>query len=424
MRTLGDGDPKGAAGFTRREFLQVGVGAGSLAPLALAAGKAVARATPEQAGERAVILLLLVGGPSQLETWDPKPDAPAEVRGPFRSIATSVPGVRVNEFLPKLARRMDRLTLIRSVHHDDAPIHEAGFQLLQTGRVGRPGAEAPHAGSLAARVLGASGEAPPFVVLPSALGNTGVGISHGQGAGPLGPPFEPFLLDDDPAATAFDPGAARTRARRFVQTTTGRPLVTQTRNRAFDLSGEHDALRNAYGRNPFGQSCLLARRLVEAGSRLVAVNMVPTVFHQVSWDCHGARPFSTLDDYRRALLPTLDAAFSTLLDDLDRLGRLDSTLVVAAGEFGRTPRINASGGRDHWPGVWSVALAGGGTRGGQVIGSSDATASAPSDRPVPLTSLHATIVRGLGLDPSGSIELADGSRLPLSHGATVEEAFG
>jgi hypothetical protein len=412
-------------GVTRREFLLGGGGAGGLGALGLTlTGRAVAEASGRTA-DRAVIVLLLVGGPSQLETWDPKPEAPAEIRGPFRSIATSVPGVRINEHLPKLARRMDRITLIRSVHHDDAPIHEAGFQLLQTGRIGRPGEEAPHAGAWAARLLGASGGVPPFVVLPGPVGNTGVGISHGQGSGPLGPSCEPFVLDDDPASPRFDPAAAQDRARRFLQTSTGRPAGAPRRNPAFDLAGERDALRDTYGRNPFGQSCLLARRLVEAGARMVTVNMVPTVFHRVSWDCHGSRPFSTLDDYRRELLPALDAAFSALIDDLDRRGRLDSTLVVAAGEFGRTPRINASGGRDHWPGVWSVALAGGGTRGGLVVGSSDAIASAPADRPVTLPELHATIVRSLGLDPAGSIELADGSCLPLAGGAkAIAEVFG
>jgi hypothetical protein len=137
---------------------------------------------------------------------------------------------------------------------------------------------------------------------------------------------------------------------------------------AFQLAEERDALRDAYGRNTFGQSCLLARRLVEAGVRLVTVNMFETVFNKVTWDCHGAAPFSTLDDYSGHLLPALDQALSALLDDLGAHGLLDSTMVVATGEFGRTPKLNAAGGRDHWPGVWSALLAGGGVRGGQVVG--------------------------------------------------------
>lgn len=399
MHTEGGGESRGKQGVTRRGFLQAGAGAGGLGALGLAGAVGRAEAASTASPERAVILLLLVGGPSQLETWDPKPDAPEGVRGPFRSIATSVPGVRINEFLPRIARRMDRLSLVRSLHHAEAPIHEAGFQLLQTGRVGRPGHEGPHIGALAAQASGEGRSVPPFVVLPDRLGNTGVGISHGQGAGRLGPDAEPFHVEADPAAGDYDPQAVRRRARQFLKTSTRRPVESSRGGTdPFDLSGEPEALRDAYGRNSFGQCCLLARRLVEAGTRFVTVNMRTSVFHQVSWDCHGCRPFSTLDDYRRVLLPTLDAAFSTLVDDLDRCGRLEETLVVAAGEFGRTPKINASGGRDHWPGVWSAALAGGGVQGGRVIGSSDATASAPADRPVPLAELHATIVHRLGLD--------------------------
>ena len=163
-----------------------------------------------------MILLMMVGGPSQLETFDPKPDAPGEVRGPFRSIATAVPGVRVVEHLPGIARRMGRLTLIRSLHHDAAPIHETGLQLLGTGRLCRLDDDHPHLGSVAARRLGRSGGLPPFVILPGPIGNTGVGIPHGQSAGPLGPSFEPFVLGADPASPGFDPAAAFDRARRFL----------------------------------------------------------------------------------------------------------------------------------------------------------------------------------------------------------------
>jgi hypothetical protein len=371
-------------GWTRRDFLRVG-GLGAL-------GVTLADAAPllasSSSSERAVILLLLVGGPSQLETWDPKPDAPAEVRGPFGSIATKVEGIRISEHLPRLARRMDRLTLIRSMHHDAAPIHETGFQLLQTGRLCRLGDEAPHIGSVVARLRGARNDRPPFVVLPGPLGNTGVGVSHGQTAGDLGSSFEPVYLPAD------------------------------------DLSDEPETIREAYGRNAFGQSCLKARRLVEAGVRFVTVNMFSTVFNQLSWDCHGGRPFSTLDDYARELLPNFDRAFSALIDDLDSRGLLDATLVVAAGEFGRSPKLNAAGGRDHWPDVWSVTLAGGGTTGGQVIGASDDQAAYPADRPVHPAELLATIYRSLGLDPAQGLTLADGRSLKLLEGvAPITEAF-
>jgi hypothetical protein len=325
---------------------------------------------------------MLVGGPSQLETFDPKPDAPREVRGPFGSIATRVPGVRVNEFLPECARRMDRLALVRSLHHDASPIHETGCQLVQTGGICRLGEEQPHIGSVVAQAWGARNGMPPFIVLPTPIGRTGVGLSHGQTAGTLGPEFEPLFIDrtDEP------PPAVR---------------------RALELAGEPSRLRDAYGRTTFGASCLRARRLVEAGVRVVTVNMFETVFNRVTWDAHGARPFSALDDYKRELLPTFDRAFSALVDDLENKGLIDSTLVVATGEFGRTPKLNHAGGRDHWPGVWTAVLAGGGTHGGQVLGASNARAAEPADRPVTPSELLATISRGLGVDTARIVAIGD-----------------
>jgi uncharacterized protein (DUF1501 family) len=228
------------------------------------------------------------------------------------------------------------------------------------------------------------------------MGNTGVGLSHGQTAGDLGSAFEPFYLGADPSADA--PEAVRA---------------------AFDLASEPARTREAYGISAFGRNCLLARRLVEAGARVVTVNMFETVFNRVTWDCHGARPFSTLDDYRRELLPGFDAAFTALLDDLTRSGRLGSTLVVATGEFGRSPRINASGGRDHWPGAWSALLAGGGVRGGQVIGATDAHAAEPADRTVKTTELLTTIYSSLDLDPAEVL----GARAAQESWLPITEAF-
>jgi hypothetical protein len=336
-------------------------------------------------------------------TWDPKPDAPAEIRGPFGSIATAVPGVRVGEHLPRLARRLDRLTLIRSLHHDAAPIHETGYQLLQTGRLCRLGHEHPHAGSVAARLLGARHGVPPFVVLPRPIDNTGVAVSHGQTSGSLGPEFAPFSLGAGETGPRAIPGRVR---------------------EALDVSLERGRTREAYGSTAFGDDCLRARRLVEAGARFVTVNMYDTVFHRVSWDCHGSQPFCTLQDCANEVLPTFDAAFSALIDDLEGRGLLASTLVVATGEFGRTPRLNASGGRDHWPGVWSAAAAGGGLSGGTVVGASDRRAAEPTDRPVSPASLLATMYRCLGIDPARTLSLADGSTLTLADGASpIAEAF-
>jgi uncharacterized protein (DUF1501 family) len=376
--------------ISRREFLQAG-GLG-LATCGVALPTGGRRTIPDSGPGRSAILLLLVGGPSQLETFDPKPDAPAEVRGPFQSIATRIPGIRVSEHLPRLAARMDRVALVRSVHHDAAPIHETGLQLLQTGRLCSAGEEFPHLGSVIARIVGSNRPTAASVILPGPIASTGIDIPHGQSAGCLGASFDPTFL-------------APYRA-------------------AFALSRESDRARDAYGRTPFGDHCLLARRLVESGVAVVTVNMYDTVFDRISWDAHGAGPFTTFDDYARTVLPTFDRAYCALLDDLERAGRLDRTLVVAGGEFGRTPRINASGGRDHWPGVWSVALAGGGIRGGQAIGASDPLASEPVDRPVALPDLLATIYRSLGIDPNSSTTTETGRPFRLiEHGGPLRELF-
>ncbi|WP_337174859.1 DUF1501 domain-containing protein, partial [Paludisphaera sp.] len=313
---------------------------------------------------RSVILLMLVGGPSQLETFDPKPDAAEDVRGPFGSIATRLPGVRVCEHLPGVAARMDKLALIRSLHHDQAPIHETGLQLMQTGRFSRDG-EHPHFGAVASSRSGRPDGPPRFAVLPGPIGDTGVQMPRGQSAGVLGERHGPTFLDPDADLA---------------------------------LAAEPPRLREAYGETRFGRSCLAARRLVEAGSRVVTVNMHDTVFGRVSWDCHGYRPFSSMDDYRSEVLPTFDRAFSALIDDLDARGLLATTLVAAVGEFGRTPRINERGGRDHWPGVWSGVMAGGGVQGGRVVGASDARAAEPIDRPVTPGEWLATIRMTLGID--------------------------
>lgn len=394
MATSGRKGVGPVAALSRRDFLRTsGLG---VAGLALADS---ARASAHSADEAAVILLMLVGGPSQLETFDPKPDVPNEVRGPFGTIATALPGVRLGEHLPCLARRMDKLTLIRSLHHDAAPIHETGHQLIQTGRLCRTDREWPHLGSVAARLLGPRGGMPPFVVLPDPIGNTGVGVSHGQGAGFLGAGSAPFVVGSDPVRPGFDPRAIGDRAG------VG-PL-------AFDLDSERPATRDAYGRTTFGQSCLLARRLVEAGSRFVVVNMYKTVFGRPSWDVHGRQPFSTFDDYRNTVLPTFDRAFSALIDDLEHRGRLGSTLVVATGEFGRAPKLNPFGGRDHWPAVWSAALAGGGTTGGRVVGASDRQGAEPADRPITPAELAATIYQSLGIDPSATLPIPGAEPIAL-----------
>ncbi len=396
---------------SRRDALRLGgLGLGWLGSGAAVLDARAAAALPR---ERSVILLLLVGGPSQLETWDPKPNARSEVRGPFGTIATRCPGVRICEHLPRLATRMDRLAIIRSLHHDESPIHETGCQLLQTGRLCRAGEESPHFGSVVAHLAGSRNGLPASVMVPGPIHTTGIDIPHGQTSGWLEPGCAPFSISADPAGPHFDARSLLNRARARSSEAGSVPAGEN----AFDLAAEPSQIRDEYGRTTLGQSCLLARRLVEGGVRVITVNMFETVFNRITWDCHGGAPFSTLGDYARVLLPDLDRAFAALIDDLERRGRLESTLVVAAGEFGRTPWLNAAGGRDHWPGVWSVAMAGGGVRAGHVIGASDADAAYPADRPVAPQELLATIYHNLGVDASQYLGRADGPSFALVPGA-------
>src|SRR5262245_21558878 len=427
--------------LSRRDFLRAGsLGAGAVG-LTLAD---LDQARAASGAGTSCILLFLVGGPSQLDTWDLKPAAPDTVRGPFRPIRTNVPGIDICEHFPRMARLADRYAIVRSVHHDEAPIHETGHQLMQTGRLCRGGVEQPHIGAVVSHLRGPQAAGvPPFVVLPRPLGNTGVSVSHGQGAGYLGETHEPFYLqtnaDDLDPARLGEPKAllkAVDDAHRALDASgyllardphaeaLGQLLESHTK-RAFAIAAERDELRTRYGWNTFGQSCLLARRLVEHGARLVTVNMFDSVFNQITWDCHadgGALP-ARLEDYQEMLCPMFDQAYSALLDDLAQRGRLETTLVVAMGEFGRTPTLNPRGGRDHWPGVWSVRFAGGGVRGGQVIGASDATGAEPKDRPVSPAEIAASIYTALGVALSTRLPGADGQAVPLCDAVPIGELF-
>lgn len=352
--------PRRTCSFDRRDFLK----AGSLAAGASLLDAAALEAAPRRrATAKRCIVLVLTGGPSQLDTFDPKPDAPSDYRGPFKTTASSVPGVRLCEHLPRTARRMQHLALLRSLHHEAAPVHETGMQLLQTGRLCTEESETPHFGAVLARLLGPNepGVA-PFVLLPAPLGSMGLNVSRGQGAGHLGSDHSPVI----PRRTPLD-----------------------------------SATRERYGRSAFGDDCARALCLVERGARCAVVNMFDSITDRVTWDCHAIQPHlpSTLNDYRRTLCPAFDSAFAALLDDLRDRGLFDETLVVTLGEFGRTPRLNDSGGRDHWPGVWSIVLAGGGVRGGQVIGASDRLGAEPAQRPVRPAEVVATVYHAHGIDP-------------------------
>jgi hypothetical protein len=386
--------------LSRRDFFRVGAASAGAAGLTLAGGGI---ASESRGGDSNLIVLFLVGGPSQLDSWDMKPSAPSTVRGPFQPIATNVTGIQICEHFPRMARMANRYAIVRSVHHTAAPIHETGQQLMQTGRLFRLGQEYPHYGSVLGHVRGPQRSAvPPFVLLPGPIGSTGVSISHGQCAGPLGLACEPWTTAA--SSLALQPDGFR---------------------KALDIRRDTDSALSRYSRHEFGQACLQARRLVEAGVRCVTVNMFDTVFDRPTWDCHAdsGSLASSLRDYRQTVCPMFDQAYTALLEDLSDRGMLGSTLVVAMGEFGRTPHLNARGGRDHWPGVWSILLAGGGIRGGRIVGSSDALGAEPKDRPVTPAEVAATIYHALGIDPHMMLPGPDGRPCRLVDANPVTELF-
>ncbi len=380
------------SGLRRRDILSAvplpALGLGMTGLLRANANGAVAHTRPDAN----CILLMLVGGPSQLDTFDMKPEAPSAVRGPYRPIKTNIPGIEISEIFSRTAKQADKFAIIRSMHHSAIPMHDAGHQLMQTGRLFEDGIEYPHIGCVLSRLCGSKSGAPFHVLLPGPIVNTGGDLPHGQSAGFLGEEYDPFTPE---------PASPRPRS------------VLAGTSQAFDLTREPESVRERYGRNRFGQSCLLARRLVEAGTRFVTVNMFQTVFNEITWDIHGSKPFSPIGGYAGRVGPMFDMAYSALLQDLAERGWLQSTMVVATGEFGRTPKINAAGGRDHWPQCWSMLMAGGGVRGGQVIGASDEIASAPKERPTTPAEVAATIYHGFGIDPATELRRPCGQRLPL-----------
>jgi len=365
QRTL---DAPGA--LRRRDVLQAGLLGFSLAELPLLAAPSPVRLDEDLN----VILLMLVGGPSQLDTWDMKPEAPSEIRGPYRPIKTNVAGLEISEIFPRMAHHADKYAIVRAMHHNASATHDAGHQLMQTGRVFEGDACDPHAGCVAAKLMGDRGGVPAHVLLPRPIGATGGNLPHGQDAGFLGCELDPFVPR---AGLGSDPAPLR---------------------EALYLGSESNHSLHRYGRNRFGRSCLRAKRLVRSGVRFVTVNMFETVFDEVTWDIHGAEPFTHMEALGDRVGPMFDNAYASLLEDLDRAGELDRTLVVAGGEFGRTPKINPCGGRDHWTQCWSMLFAGGGVRGGQVIGESDAIGAEPKNRPTSPAEVVATIYQALGID--------------------------
>jgi hypothetical protein len=432
-------------GLRRRDFLH----AGSLASLGLGLnqlfGLKALGATDNSKADVNCIMLMLIGGPSQLDTWDMKPNAPAEIRGPYKPIKTNVSGIEISENFPRMAKHADKYALIRSVYHTAAAVHDTGHQMMQTGRLFQGGIEYPHIGCVLAKLKGPNGDVPPHVLMPHPIGNTGGNMPHGQSAGFLGKTFDPFVLNADPSDPNFKVPdmlppdyltALRVDRRRnwremidhtvskFETSQDARLLdatfhqaytlmSSQKAREAFELAKEPEDVRQRYGLNRFGQSCLLARRLIEAGVRFVTVNMFETVFDEITWDIHGSKPFSPISCYRDLVGPMFDHAYSSLLEDLRNRRLLDNTMIVAMGEFGRTPKVNPAGGRDHWPQCWTILMAGGGIKGGQVIGASDDIGASPKDRPTSPGQVAATIYHALGVPLELELPGAQGRPIPL-----------
>lgn len=450
-------------GLARRDFLKVGaLGVGGLTlPGLLRARAAAAGVAPHGVRQaKAVLLLWMGGGPSHFETFDPKPDAPEAYRGPSRAISTNVPGIRIHEWLPRMAKLADRYTIIRSLSHGENG-HTAADHWMQTGykygapdSQGNPAQAAPFFGTVLARQLGARGSLPANVSIKT-YGRYGIGgfnYVYYDRPERIGPALTPlritgdektgYVLNDLPLAegVTLDRLARRSRLALAVDQSVrladaqgaaaemdlfqrkAYDLVTGADARsAFDLQAEPAALRDRYGRNGFGQGFLLARRLIEKGIPVVAVSTG-------NWDTHGnlqGIPIGALERMRDHLCPTLDQAYSALLTDMHERGLLQETLVLWMGEFGRSPKVEgADQGRDHWGRSMSVVAAGGGVPGGQVIGSTTPDGGEPDDRPLRPLDLIATIYHKLGIAPDTILLDAQNRPWDIAGGGTVIRELG
>ena len=439
-------------GLRRRSFLQIGMaGMTSLSLPAILRAKESAAAKKDTS----LILIWLDGGPSHHDTYDPKPDAPTQYAGIWRPIHTNVPGFDITEMFPLQARIADKFSVVRSVHHDSGG-HFVGGHWMLTGRgdltTGTNASRYPFFGSIATKILGARQPGMPAnVAIPYAMS---IGLRPGYfGANYLGQQYDPFQTESDPNLVNFqirnlklsqNMTANRLEDRRSLQRTFDTlrrdadhsgmisamdrfeqqafDLVTGTKARkAFDIGSEDPRLRDKYGRNTWGQSTLLARRLVEAGSTVVSC-------HFGGWDSHWNHQ-GTMENH----LPRVDQAVSSLFEDLERRGMLDQVLVVVMGEFSRTPKMNNGGnggpalskgtpGRDHWGNALSVVMGGGGIKGGQIVGSTNRLGEVPKDRPLRPGDIHHTIFRILGVDPTLNFVNHSGRPIPaIDHGAVIDE---
>ena len=449
-------------GIHRRELLQVGFS--GLLGLGMAdvlgARPAVAGTVKGGPKAKSVILVFMTGAPAHQDIWDINMERPREYRGEARSIKTNVPGIEISEYLPRLAKLADRYSIVRSMYHNNN-VHEFGTHLVLTGvdqippgaRHFATRADWPAMGSIVSFARPSTNGLPSAVILPTYL-NNGYGFS-GQTGGIMGSRFDPWVIDKDPSQPGFrvpdlqpSPGmtADRLANRRSLlahvdrqrqdlegvfevrqleetQTRAFTSLTSPKTRDAFDLSQETDATRERYGKHMFGQSLLLARRLVQAGVGLIQANMG----HMNNWDTHT----DNFGQLKNRLLPPFDAAFSALLEDLSQRGLLEETLVIAVGEFGRTPKVgtdngggitNASG-RDHWGGVFSAVFAGAGVQGGRIVGKSDEAAAYPDGVGYRPSDLSATVFTALGIDPHGQFTDQQGRPMPISAGEVISPLF-
>ena len=421
------------------------------------------------------IYIFLCGGPSQLDMWDLKPDAPSEIRSPFNPISTNVPGMQIGEILPRTARHADKFCIMRSMRHTTS-VHDRGILYTLLSTMNPPSnkayppdrADHPGIGGALMNLMGSPGEMPAWVTLPRYF-TTGARFYKGQTGGFLGPAYDSFCVDvektdslgdKDLAVKALDPTDGLNAER--LQTRSGLVsnieaaadqglsgsisddmaayrakafslLSSDRAKKAFDLNRESQQMRDRYGRNEYGQSFLMARRLVESGVRMV--NVFWTFYGQDGcqfnlWDNHGSDK-EVCGGYNKGYdmlmapycVPSFDVAYSALLEDLHSRGLLDETLVVVLGEFGRTPKINKNAGRDHWPNAYSIVLAGGGVQGGQIYGETDKHAAYVTDKPVSPDDLGATIYHAFGIGPDTIIRDQQGRPVLLTKGNPVTEIF-
>ncbi len=415
---VGSGYNRTCQGATRRELLQVG-GSGLLG-LTLTDLLGAQAAGAQETGVNCIVLYLW-GGPPKHDTWDPKPDAPSDIASQTKWILTNVDGIRIGEMLPRMAKIADRYVLVRSAH-TNTDVHGNGCHANLTGQPKAPNLEHPNLGAVVDKFLGPRGAMPAFVTVGPVMTDAPV-LPTGQEGGFLGSSYQPFRILDPTApldkqpALSLPPGLSMGRLlrrddlyrrldqmQRVLETDAVRgrgtayeravSLTTAPKAKeAFDLSREANPLRDRYGRTPFGQGCLMARRLIESGVRFVQVNWADHPINNWGFDNHGENVARLKNQ-----LPNFDQACSALIDDLVQRGLYEKTILVVTGEFGRTPKINVSGGRDHWPHVYSFLMGGGGIPGGRVIGESDAQGGYPAAVPVTPEMRAVSIYERMGLD--------------------------